>query len=206
MPEREAGLDGRLDARRAAPRGGECRVACRLECGLSKENRVLGRGARADRIGERGVAVDQPRQRDGVEPPAVVQQAVALFADVAHASRDAREEWNQRRLPGVRQHIGGLIAVAGKLAREMHPPREFEPAAREADAVHAADAGHVPENRRRRGSGEDVDAGVGLARQQAGDQGLAHDGIANPAGRNDQDIVQCEGLGRSPTKRKCAPQ
>jgi len=53
---------------------------------------------------------------------------------------------------------------------------------------------HAPQKRGDPGRGVDVDEGIGKALFQPHEQGLRHDGIADPGGGDDEDFFQvCEG-------------
>ena len=140
-------------------------------------------------VGERRVALDEPRQRTPVELACLREQAVARLADVTDALRDAREEGNERRLPRVRQHERARVAAFAQRPAERATPSESELAVRGRVVEDAPDAFHArvdgPAPRRR----QHVDRLRDAALAQARDERLGQDGIADPRRGDDEDAV-----------------
>ena len=119
-----------------------------------------------------------------------IQQAIARFADVAAAQRNVGEKRHQRRLPRVRQHDGLVVAAQLQRAAQLPALAQLQRAVAERRRDHFPHLGHAPRDRRHPLRREQIDLDAGQFLAQAGEKGLRHEGVADPAGCDDEDAGQ----------------
>src|SRR6185295_20278995 len=89
--------------------------------------RQFNRDSGAARHAETGKSFHHQWKRVLIEPSRIGQQEAACFADETNALRNARKQWDQGRLKGIRQYVGAIVVPRAQGTADLQAlaQREF---------------------------------------------------------------------------------